>query len=818
MRTACGWLTWNFDVQRMTTLIHDLRFGMRSLLRSPTFSLVAILTLALGIGANTAIFTVVNAVLLRPLPYAQPDQLVMVWQDMRAQGGPAREWASPGNVADWKSSGLFQGLAAVQGWQPTLTGAGDAEPLFGEQVTAEYFDVLGIRPAIGRAFSASDDVPNAARVVVLGHGLWQRRFGGDEAILGRSITLGGESHEVVGVMPATFRPAIVTAAELWRPRRLNLVSPARGAVILRVIARLPAGSTIDQTAAGARTLAADLERAHPEWNSRVGITLESLHQQVVGDIQQGLLMLSGAVGFVLLIACANVANLLLARATARSREVAVRHALGAGRGRLIRQLLTESLLLSAIGGGMGLLLGTWGVDALVSVAPEGAPRVSEIRLDGAAFAFAAVLTVLTSIIFGLLPALQTSRGEGSHGLREEARGTPAAATRRTRRGIIVLEVASALVLLVAAGLLMRTFATLRTFDLGFNPDRVLVAAVNPPRVNYASPERQIAFYDRLLERASSLPGVERAALSSIVPLGGDSDMSLLIEGKPLPKPGEPEDAAWYRIVSADYFATMGIPLTRGRNFDAREAAPAVIVSEASARRFWGDADPLGRRLRFSAAADEPWFTVVGVAGEVLMRGARGESRSEIYLPYWQFPELGTNIVLKTIDANPDALVAPLRQAVREIDPDVPLASVAPMTRLVQASIDQPRFLAMLVGAFAALALALAAVGIYGLIAFSVAQRTREIGVRMALGASRRDVFVLVLGEGLRMTAVGVLIGAAAALAVGASLSSLLFGVAPFDPWTFGATTLVLVLTAAIASIVPARRAASVDPMVALRAE
>ena len=815
-RSARVWLHLRYG-DPVTTLLQDLRYGLRMLVRSPGFALVGVATLALGIGANTAIFSIVNALLLRPLPYPEAHQLVMVWQDLRARGGPAQEWDTPGNVADWKTSGLFAGLTAIQGWQASLTGGGEAEPLLGEQVTYEYFDVLGVRPALGRSFQASEDVPNAPRVVVISHALWQRRFGADPRILHQSITLGGEPHQVVGVMPATFRPGVIDGAEVWRPRRLNLTNPSRGAVVLRVIARLKPGDTLEKTSASASLLAAQLAAAHPESNTGAGIGIVSLHAQLVGNIQQGLLVLLGAVAFVLLIACANIANLLLARASARTREIAVRLALGAGRARLVRQLLTESLLLSAIGGALGVLVARWGIDALVAAAPQSAPSVGEIGLDGTVFLFAAVLTLLTAAIFGLVPALQASGVDVSPALRQGGRGGSAAAGHHTRRALIVLEIASALVLLVASGLLMRTFVSLQQSDLGFNPDRVLVGAVNPPRVSYGTAAQQVAFYDRLLERASSLPGIESAALTSIVPLGGDNDMSILVEGKPAPANNAEGDAVWYRLVSREYFHAMGIALKRGRNFEPRESAPAIIVSDATARRFWKDGDPLGRRVRFSEDASAPWFTVVGVAGEVRMRGPRGESRSEVYLPYWQFPELGINVVLKTA-GRPESLAAPLRRAVRDLDPDIPVSGITAMSTVVAESIDQPRFFAVIVGVFALLALALAIVGIYGVISYTVAQRTAEIGVRMALGAGRRDILALVVGDGLRLTALGILLGVAAAAAASAGLRSLLFGVGALDPATFGGMTALLVAASILACVVPARRAAGVDPIVALRRE
>ena len=801
----------------MNTLLQDLRYGARMLVKAPGFAFVAIATIALGIGANTAIFSVVNALLLRPLPYPKAHELVMVWQDMRARSGPVKEWATPGNFADWKNSGVFASASAIQGWQPSLTGSGEAEAIRGEQVTFEYFNVLGVSPAAGRSFRSEDDQPTSPRVAVMGHSLWQRRFGSDPNIIGRSIVLGGEPHEIIGIMPATFRPAINQNAEIWRPRRLNLANPSRGAVVLRVVARIKADTSLEQTRSAASLLGAQLAKAYPDSNSDTTIGVTTLHSEAVGDIRLGLWVLLGAVAFVLLIACANVANLLLARASARGREIAVRLALGAGRKRLIRQLLTESVLLAAIGGFVGVLLGGWAIDALVTIAPQGAPRNAAVGLDATVLWFAVALTAATGMLFGLVPALQASTSDVTPALKSGGRGASAGSGYRTRRALIVMEIATALVLLVGSGLLMRTLTTLRTFDLGFDPSGVLVGAVNPPRVRYDSAEKLVALYDRLLQRTAAIPGVQTAALSSIVPLGGDSDMTIYVEGRPLPRNESESVATWYRLVSREYFDAMGIPILKGRNFETREAAPAIVVSDVSAKRLWNGEDPIGRRVRFSTREDAPWFTVVGVAREVRMRGARGESRSEVYLPYWQFPEPGMNVVLKAA-ARPELLMPSLKQAVADVDPELPVSGMQAMTAIVAESIDEPRFFATMVSLFAALALGLSALGIYGLVAFVVAQRTSELGVRIALGASHRDLFALVVGDGLKLTLAGVAAGAAAAAALSLSLQSLLFGVAPLDLVTFAVMSAVLLGTAVLACLLPARRATRVDPMVALRTD
>ena len=796
--------------------LQDVRYAARVMLKTRGLTVVAILTLALGIGANTAIFSVINALLLRPLPYPESERLVMVWQDLRARGGPATEWPGPSQHFDWKAeTAVFENLTSIRGWNASLSGGAFAEAVAGEQTTYEYFDVLGVRPALGRGFRDSDDVPNAPRVVVLSHRLWTQRFGADRSIVGRAVPINGESHEVIGVMPPSFTPGLVTNAALWRPMRMNRVNPSRNSAVNRTIGKLQPGVSIEQARAGLAALAKRLEQAHPESDTGKGINPVPLQEQRVGNLRPALVMLLGAVGFVLLIACVNIANLLLSRASVRVREMAVRRALGADRLRIVRQLLTESVLLSVLGGAVGLLVGMWGVSALKSIAPGATPRLDEIGIDPVVLAFAAALSMGTGLLFGIVPAWHAARDRVTAALKQGGRGQAGDGGGRARRALIVAELALALMLLVGGGLLIRTFLALQRADLGFNPNGVIAGFVLPPPVAYPTDAERLAFYDAVLARTAALPGVTHAALSSMLPLGGDSDMNFIIEGRPAPARSADALTVWYRLVSANYFAAMEIPLRRGRLIAAREAEPTLVINETMAKRHWPGEDPIGRRVRFSS--DTPWLTIVGIVADVQVRGARGTNVVEAYLGYWHSPEPGVNIVLKTA-TDPMSMAEPLRRAVKDVDPNVAVAGLASLTSAIAEANGDSRFYATLVAIFAGLALLLAAVGIYGVLSYAVAQRTQEIGVRLALGAAERQIFALVLGESLKLAAIGLAVGLAGSMFVGMALERLLFGVRGMDVLTFAVTAGLMVVVALVASYVPARRAMRTNPMEALRVE
>jgi putative ABC transport system permease protein len=799
----------------LTGLTHDLRYALRLMAKTRALTTVALVTLALGIGANTAVFSVVNAILLRPLPYSEPDRLVMVFVDLRARGGPATEWTGPAEQIDWKAAtDVFEGVATVRGWAATMAQGAVPEAIPGEQTTFEYFDVLGAHPALGRTFRQTDDVPNAPRVVILSHALWTKRFGSDPSTIGRVLPINGEPHEMIGVMPASFRPAYIADAALWRPLRWPTANAPRTVAVAHTIGRLKSGVSLEQARTRLDALAARLQQQHPDTDAGKGINPVPLQEQSVGSVRFGLIILLGAVGFVLLIACVNVANLLLARASGRVRELAVRSALGAARGRILRQMLTESVLLAAGGGALGVLTADWGVSALKAIAPPSTPRLAEVSIDPRVLAFAAALTLCTALIFGLVPAWQAARETLTPALNQGGRSQPGDGGGRVRRWLIVAELALALMLLVGAGLLVRTFIALQAADLGFNPDHILSGFVLPPPTLYKTDAQRRAFYDRVLERAASLPGVKAAALTSVTPLGGDNDSGFQIEGRPKPRTPAESATVWYPNVSANYFSVMSIPLKQGRLFTGQDAEPVAVINEAMARRYWPADDPIGHRLTLGTS---PPLTIVGVVGNVAMRGPRESARDELYVPYQENPEAGAYVVLKTA-VDPASLIDPLKRALSEVDHTVALSGTEPLSVTVANTNGPSRFYALLVAAFATLALLLASVGVYGVMSFAVSQRTPEIGVRLALGAGQRQIFGLIVGDSVKLTAAGLAIGAGGAIAVGRALRTLLYGVGGTDAATFATMAAVLAGVALLATYVPARRAMRVDPMLALRIE
>jgi putative ABC transport system permease protein len=804
----------------METLIKDIRYGIRSLLKRPGFAAIAVITLALGIGANTAIFSVVDGVLWRPLPYLAPQQLVMTWEDHRGRGGPEREWLSPSDFDDWRDqNSVFTHLSALNDWGPTLTGRDEPEPLVGAAVSHDLFTLLGVEPTMGRSFRPEEDQPGAPNAVMLSHELWQRRFGSDLGIVGKSISLNEDNYTVIGVMPAGFKFPVIGNTEIWRTLRPTInPSCQRGCLVLRAIGRLKPEASLEKARVEMSTIARRLEAQYPESNSKVGATLVPLHEQLIGSMQRPLLVLLGAVGFVLLIACANVANLMLARAATREREIAIRAALGASRGRVVRQLLTESTLLAFAGGAGGLLLAFWLLRLFVGLSPQGAPRFDEIGIDGQVLGFTFLVAVLTGLIFGLVPALHVSKPNLNHSLKEAGKGGPTGVKGgRLRGALVIAEMALALILLIGGGLLMKSFVLLERVDPGFNPDHVLTLRLFLNKTHYPEPQQILTFYTQLLDRLQTLPGAQAVAANSTLPLSGvDTDTSFMIEGRPEPPPNQ-KPVAWHNEISPDYFRAMGMRLIKGRVFTDRddEKSPSVvIISEAMAKRYWPDEDPLGKQI---GSGPGHWREIVGVVKDVKHFGLDADTPPSMYLPVRQVPSRGMTLVVRTA-GEPLSIVPALRAQIWAGDKNLAIANVSTMNDLVASSITQQRFILLLLGCFAALALVLSAVGIYGVMSYAVAQRTHEIGIRMALGARMSDVLKLVVRNGMMLTLIGVGIGLAAAFALTRLMGSLLFGVTPTDATTFAIVSAVLVLVALLACYVPARRATKVDPLVALRYE
>ncbi|HEX7050754.1 MAG TPA: ABC transporter permease [Longimicrobiales bacterium] len=800
----------------LDAIVRDARFAVRTLRRNPGFAAAAILTLALGIGANTVIFSAVNGILLRPLPFADPGRLVSVWPDRTHSKGELLTLRERARV-------LRDVAAYSENDEYTLTGAGAPVRLVGSQVSANLFDVLGVRAAVGRTLLPGESRPGSDGVVVLSHGLWVERFGADPAVVGRAVVLDGRSRTVVGVMPAEFRFP-VPGTDVWVPLTVDAADAIDfwGIVFLRLVGRLRPGATPDQAAAEVRSAVPSMRERMP-WpmpdDYGADVSAVSLRERLVGDVRPALLVLLGAVGFVLLIACANVASLLLARASGRQAEMSVRVALGAGRGRLVRQLLTESLILAMAGGTTGILLAAWGVSALATRLPAGIPRAAEVGMHADVLGFALATTLLTSLLFGFLPALRTARPARGTPLRGGAHGSGRASVHRRLIGALVaIEIAAAVVLATGAGLLIRSIRQLQRVNPGFRAEGVLTAQVAPPGFRYDSETKQRTFYADLLERVNALPDVSSVAAANNIPFDeGNTYFPVVIEGQPLPRgAAAPISVRW--VVTPDYFATMGIPLRQGRAFtaaDRPDAPPVVVVSETFAHRFWPGGDAIGKRIR--AASADAWWTIVGVVGDVHRDDLTSDVGLAVYRPYAQHPVRDMTLVIRT-DAAPRALAANLRSLVAAVDEDTPVGRIRMMRQVVSASMARPRFTTLLLTAFAALALILGAVGVYGVMSYAVHQETRDIGIRMALGARAPDVLRYVLRRGAVLAAAGIAVGLAGAFAAARLLRGFLFGVGPADPATFAAVPIVLAVVALLASYLPARRATRVDPAVVLRGE
>ena len=808
----------------MATLLQDLRYAFRLLAKSPSFTLIAVLTLALGIGANTAIFTVVNAVLLRPLGFRDPSRVVLVAE----KTSYPTVSTSYENYIDWRGqSHSFESLEATRGTAITLTGTGEPERLNARMATAPLFSLLGVNAILGRTFLAEEDRAGGAPVVILSYGLWQRHFGAARDILGKSITLDSQPYTVVGVLPGGFellQPADVFLP--FTPWAKTLPDDRNWHPGIFVIGRLKDGITREQTRTEMVGITKRLEQQYPIYNTGKSADVVGLQEQLVQNVRPALLLLLGAVGAVLLIACVNVANLLLARAAARGREVAIRTSMGASRWRVTRQLITESLLLSLAGGTLGLLFAWASLGPLLKLSSTSVPAVLTVGLDRWVLFFTLVVSFVTGLVFGIVPAVRTAKLDLRETLNEGSRGSTTGIGQHRIRGVLVAaEIAMAMLLLVGAGLLLRSFSRLQEVPPGFQADHLLVADLPLSLTAYSKPQQRFEFFDRLVARAKSLPGVRSAGAASFLPVsGGSGALHFNINGRP-PKSPHDYTVTGYRTVTPNYFETLGMPLAQGRFFTAAdtEKAPAVVViNSAMARTYFPGENPLGKRLQLGAIPefDVPWMEVVGVVGDV-RQGLDLDPQAEMYLPYRQadqvLPVFQLSIVLRTA-TDPLLQAAALRSALGEIDPNQPLVRVRTMEENMAATVAQPRFRTWLIGIFAALALVLAGVGVYGVMSYTVTQRTSEIGIRVTLGAQPEDVFRIVVGEGLRLALAGVGAGILAALALTRLLRSFLYGVSAYDPLTFGGVALILTLVAVAASFFPARRATLVDPLVALRYE
>ncbi|MGB8340323.1 MAG: ABC transporter permease [Chthoniobacterales bacterium] len=811
----------------------DLRFAIRQLIKSPGFAAIAIIALALGIGANTAMFSVVNAILLRPLPFPQSDRLTMIWQtnpEVAKMGFPLAPTSVP-DFQDWRAQAKsFEAISTIDGWTTNLTGSEEPERLSGARVSANLFSLLQVAPILGRGFVTGEDQLGHDHVVVLSQDLWQRRFGGDRSIIGRKLILDQEPYTVVGVMPSGFRfpsdtgmPAYMTFGahcEIWAPfapsegRAKN-----RGAHNLAVIGRLKSGVSLASAQSEMNTLAARFARQYPDSNKDWGVRLVSLQKQAAAGSERILSVLMAAVGCILLIACANVANLLLARGLGRQKEIAIRRALGASRWRVVRQLLTESVLLALVGGSLGVLFAIWGSDLLLVIAPTSLPRLSEVRIDGGVLVFTLLVSLVTGVLFGLAPALQSSRSGLSEKLKEGDRGSTAGHA-RLRNGLIVSEVALALMLLIAAGLLIESFAQLARVQPGFKPERVLTFNISLPDIPYRDDAKAAAFYDQLVRRIEGLPGVKSAAAGNVLPLSGAEEVDgFQIEGRAA-STGMVQTAN-FRWITPDYFKALQIPLQRGRAFterDKQDAPKVTIIDEAMARLYFPGVNPIGQRFKATNEKKTVFREIVGVVGDVRQTSLDAKPGPHIYLPEAQAGLQIMTVAVRSVGTEPSALLQMARREVAAVDPNVPIADIRTMEEMVASSIAPWRFTMALLSVFAGVALLLASVGIYGVLAYAVTQRRREIGIRMSLGAQRRDVLQLFLSQGMTVTLLGIVIGLGGAWGATRIMRSLLYSVSPTDLRVFLSVPLLFAAVALLASFFPARKAAQVNPVIALRSE
>ncbi len=824
-------MTGREKAMKQSDMIDDMRrdvgFAARQLLRNPGFSEVAILTIALAIGASTAVFSVVDGIMLRPLPFDEPDELVMVWADYSRRDvvlpDKRREWLSWPNFQDFRDEvSAMEATAAFQRWGPTLTGDGTAaEQLDGGTFSYGMFSqVLGVEPALGRGFTREEDVPQGPLSVILSDGLWRRAFGADRGVLNQTIRLNDQPYTVVGVMPPGFRAPPFLGTDLWTPMQLDMsVAGGRGSAYLRAVGRISDNATLDLVRGQATQLGARLESEYPEANIDTGFNVYPLQFDLVHQASTALWILLGAVGFVLLIACVNVANLLLARGATRQTELAVRVAMGAGRRRVLSQLMTESLMLAAVGGALGIALSFVGTGVLLRLAPAGTPLLDQVVVDGRILGFAALTTMLTGALFGVFPAYRASRTHPASTLRAGGRASGSTASARLRNTLVVGQVALALMLLVGAGLLVRSFNNLQDVDLGFDPDGVLAMQMQLPQTRYPDAAARLAFFSLLEERLEALPGVERAGSITNLPLAGqDGDNTFFVEGAPPPRQGL-EPSVWLRRVTPGYFDAMGLDLVSGRGFSAADDAEAtrVIIVNETLERDYFDGQALGKRLNVNSRADPVWREIVGVARDIKNFGIRVDSRNALYLPYAQAPTGFMFTAVKT-SVEPASLVNSVRAVVAALDPAIALAQVQPMEELVSTSLEADRFTTSILGGFAFVALILAVVGLYGVVSYSVSMRMREMGVRIALGAPSGEIRTLVLRWSLALAVGGIVLGSIGAFGVTRLMESLLFDVAPTDVPTFAAVSAIMLAAALFASLVPAIRATRVDPIKVLKAE